>query len=301
MSAAPTTGIGEDAAARSGILLIVAAMGCLATMDAINKVLVQELGVWQILFVRHAFLLLGCLLWLGPVRIIRSLRASRRPGLQLLRVTAVVLEIVLFMLAVRYLPLADAHAILAVAPLIVTALAWPLLGERCGPRRWFAVLFGFAGILLIIRPGFAVFDPATLIPLTGACLWALFQLLTRLTARTDSGETSFLFLVVVGFAAPGVAMPWLWETPGTALSWLLLLAVCVFGAAGHILLQTALRRAPASTLQPFNYTLLIWATMLGVVVFADLPDGWTLTGALIVVGSGLYTWHRERRRLPVPR
>ncbi len=298
MNDAAATAAG-DASARSGILLMVAAMGCLAAMDAASKVLIQDHSPWQLLFLRHLFLLVVCVAWLGPIAVHHALLGSQRPALQLARVVAVLLEMALFMLAVRHLPLADAHAILAAAPLIVTALAWPLLGERVGPRRWLAVLVGFVGILCIVRPGFGVFEPAALIPLAGAVLWALFQVLTRLTARTDTAATAFLYLVACGVVIPGLLMPWLWHPPASLEAWLLILFVCVAGAVGHGLLLCALRAAPASTLQPFGYTLLIWATIWGAMVFGHLPDAWTTAGAAIVVGSGLYTWYRERRSASV--
>ncbi len=287
-------------ASGSSIALMVLAMGCMAAMDTANKLLVDTIDVWQILFLRHAFLALCCVVWLGPRRIAGVLGASARPGLQLVRVGAVLIEMWLFMVAVRHLPLADAHAVLAAAPLIATALAWPILGERCGVRRWLAVGVGFGGILMIIRPGFAVFEPVVLLPLAGAFLWALFQLLTRLTARTDGAATSFVYLVAMGCVVPGLLMPWLWKTPETTAQWLLLLAACIAGGIGHLLLMLALRRAAASTLQPFNYTLFVWATLWGVLVFGDIPDGFTLTGAAIVVGSGLYVWQRERSGSALP-
>ncbi len=289
-------GRGEDAPAARGILLMVAAMGALATMDAAAKVLLQDHSVWQLLFVRHGFMAIVCLAWLGPRRTVAALGAARRPWLQVVRVLAVLAEMALVMLAIRHLPLADVHAVLAAAPLAVTAMAAPLLGEVVGWRRWAAVMAGFAGILLIVRPGPGVLEPGALAAMAAAVLWALFQVLTRLTARTDSGETAFLYLVVLGVAVPGAFMPRLWIAPPTATAWLLLLAVCVAGFAGHLLLLGALRSAPASTLQPFSYTLLVWAALWGAAVFGDVPDGWTWLGAGIVVGSGLYAWHRERRR-----
>ncbi|MEO1092375.1 MAG: DMT family transporter [Pseudomonadota bacterium] len=294
MSSTSASTPAAPAVAARGILLMVAAMGCLASMDAASKSLVDDYSVWQLLFVRHAVLLVFCLAWFGPLRAAGALR-SRRPVLQIVRVTALVVEMALFMLAIRHLPLADTHAILAASPLVVTALAWPVLGEAVGPRRWAAVMVGFVGVLIIIRPGSTVFQAAALLPLLGAGLWAVYQVLTRLTARDDSGLTAFMYLVVAGVAGPGVVMPWLWVTPGSWADVSLFAAVAAFGALGHVCLLLSLRTAPASTLQPFSYTLLIWATLWGFVFFGDVPDLWTWLGGVTVVASGLYTWQRERR------
>ena len=281
--------------AARGILLMVGSMGLLASMDVAAKLLVQDYSVWQVLFVRHALLMVACLAWFGPAGVAARLR-SRRPLLQVLRVTALISEIAMVLFVFRYLPLADTHAILAVAPLFVTALAFWFLGEPVGIRRWLAVGVGFVGVLIIIRPGLGVFQPVASMVLGSAFLWACYQVLTRLVARVDSSETSFLYLVAAGCIGPGLVMPWVWRTPDDVATLALFLLVSVLGAAGHLGLVMALRAAPASTLQPFSYTMLVWATVWGFLVFADVPDPFTCIGAAIVVASGLYTWHRERKR-----
>ncbi|MFW5680318.1 MAG: DMT family transporter [Pseudomonadota bacterium] len=284
-----------DPSAAKGILLMVVAMGLLASMDAAAKTLVQDYSVWQVIFVRHTLLLLACLAWLGPRTVVASLR-SRRPVLQLVRVTALITEIGLVLWSFRFLPLADVHAVLAVAPLFVTALAFWILAEPVGIRRWAAVAVGFLGVLLIIRPGLGVFQPASLVVLFAAFLWATYQVVTRLVSRDDPSETTFLYLVLAGCILPGLVMPWVWQTPADTQALTLFLVVSVLGAAGHLCLLLALAAAPASTLQPFTYTLLVWAAVWGFVVFAEVPDLFTCVGASIVVLSGLYTWHRERKR-----
>ncbi len=278
-----------------GILLMVGSMGLLASMDVAGKILVQDYSVWQIVFVRHALLLVAFLLWFGPRSALGKLK-SHRPLLQILRVTALISEIGMVLFAFRYLPLADVHAVLAVAPLFVTALAFWFLGEPVGVRRWTAVAVGFVGVLIIIRPGFGVFQPVALLALLSAFLWSVYQVVTRLVSRVDSNETAFFYLILAGCIGPGLAMPWLWQTPQELAAVALFLVVSVLGACGHLGLVVALQAAPASTLQPFSYTMLVWAAVWGYVVFADVPDALTCVGAAIVVASGLYTWHRERRR-----
>lgn len=286
---------GRSAPATSGMLLMLVTMALMAAMDAAAKTLVADYAPWQVLFVRHVLLLAFCLAWFGPSRL-RTLLVSRRPGLQVVRVTALVAEIGMVLLAFRFMPLADVHALLAIAPLLVTALAFWLLGEPVGPRRWAAVAVGFVGVLIILRPGFGVFQLAALLPLGSAFLWALYQVLSRKLAAIDSSETAFLWLVVAGCVVPALPMPWLWRTPETWFDVGLFLVVSVLGAAGHFLLLLALRAAAASTLQPFGYTLLVWAALWGWLVFDEIPDLLTCVGAAIVVASGLYTWHRERKR-----
>lgn len=282
-------------AASSGMALMLLAMASLAAMDAAAKTLVATYAPWQILFVRHVLLLLGCLAWFGPQRL-RALLVSRRPALQLVRVTALVVEIGMVLLAFRFLPLAETHAILAAAPLLVTALAFWMLGEPVGPRRWGAVGVGFVGVMVILQPGFGVFQLAALLPLGAACLWALYVVSSRRLARDDSSETAFLWMVVAGCLGPGLAMPWLWRTPDQVLDVALFVLVSILGAVGHLLLLLALRATAASTLQPLSYSLLVWAAFWGWLVFGDVPDLPTCVGAAIIVASGLYTWHRERIR-----
>lgn len=277
-----------------GIALSVLAMVCFASMDAVSKHLAEDYAIVQILWVRYAFFLAFALLVARRVGV-RNAARSRRPWLQASRALLLLVENGAFVLAFRYLPLADTHAIAASSPLLVVALSVPVLGEKVGIRRWLAVLAGFAGVLLIVRPGFQTLAWPILIPLAGAFLWASYQILVRLCGRTDSSETTLLYSAAVGLAVTSLLGPLDW-TPPDAAAWGWLLAVAAIGSTGHLLLIKALQYAEAGAVQPFSYSLLVWATVLGAVVFGDLPDLWTVAGAAIVVASGLYTWYRERRR-----
>lgn len=276
-----------------GILLVVAGMFCFATMDAISKVLALDYAITQMLWVRYAvFTGFACLIaWRAGFR--RTIR-SARPFLQSGRALLLLVENGMFVLAFRYLPLAETHAIAACSPLIVVALSVPLLGEKVGLRRWLAVLAGFAGVLVIIRPGFHALEWPILIPLVGALMWGLYQIMVRLCARTDSGETTLFWSAAVGLAATTLVGPLEWRDPDAA-GWTLLMALAAIASLGHFALIKGLQFAEAGAVQPFSYTLLVWATVLGVLVFGDVPDGWTVAGGAIVVGSGLYAWYRERR------
>ena len=276
-----------------GIILMNLAMFLLAGMDGISKTLATDYAVPQILSVRF---LIFCLFALAIARP-RSLRAafkSHHPYLQIARSLIITLEVGVFIIAFRYLPLADAHAIAGIAPLLVTALAVPLLGEKVGLRRWSAIAVGFVGLLVIVRPGLGVFNPAALIPLAGAALWAVYQILVRKVADDDAA-TSLLYMAVIGAVVMTALAPFFWRPPD-AQGWILLVSLGVVGSLGHYVLIKAFQAAPASTLQPFHYIVLLWAAIVGYLVFGDLPDTWTILGAAIIAASGLYAFYRERVR-----
>jgi len=276
-----------------GILLMNLAMFLLAGMDGITKTLATDYAVPQILSVRF---LIFCLFALAIARpkSLRTAFRSRHPILQIARSLIIVIEVGVFIVAFRYLPLADAHAISGIAPLLVTALAVPFLGEKVGMRRWTAISIGFLGLLIIVRPGIGVFNPAALIPLAGAGLWAIYQILVRKVSE-DSAATSLLYMAVTGAIVMTALAPFFWRPPDST-GWLLLLSLGVVGSLGHYILIKAFQAAPASTLQPFHYVVLIWATIVGYLVFGDLPDAWTVLGAAVIAGSGLYAFYRERRQ-----
>ncbi len=278
-----------------GALLTMLAMLCFAGMDAISKFLVADYAVGQMMWIRYLLLTLfaGFIVRRQGVR---SALRTRRPGLQIARSLVAVIEGAMFVLAFRYLPLADAHAVAAMSPLMVIALAVLFLGERAGPARWLAVLAGFVGVLLIIRPGLRAVEWPVLLPLCGALLWAVYQILTRLASRTDSTDTSLIWSALVALVATSFVGPVDWQWP-TASAWVLMLAIAAIGAVAHYALIRALDYAEAGAVQPYSYTLLVWAALLGFVVFGDVPDGWTILGAAVVVGSGLFTWYHDRGRL----
>lgn len=276
-----------------GIILMNVAMFLLAGMDGITKTLAPDYSVPQILSIRFLIFCLFALAIARPKSLAAAFR-SRHPYLQIARSLIIVLEVGVFIIAFRYLPLADAHAISGIAPLFVTALAVPFLGEKVGLRRWSAIAIGFLGLLVIVRPGIGVFNPAALVPLAGAALWSVYQILVRKVAE-DSAATSLLYMAVIGAVVMTALAPFFWRPPDTT-GWLLLLSLGLVGSLGHYVLIKAFQAAPASTLQPFHYIVLLWATLVGYVVFGDLPDIWTIAGAGIIAGSGIYALYRERVR-----
>jgi drug/metabolite transporter (DMT)-like permease len=269
------------------------AMLCFAGMDAISKWLVADYSVAQMMWIRYILLCLFA--WFVVRR--QGLRATfrtTRPVLQIVRSLIAVVEGAMFVLAFRYLPLADTHAVAATSPLIVIALGVLFLGERAGLARWLAVAAGFVGVLLIVRPGFRSLEWPLLLPLVGAIMWAGYQILTRLASLSDSPGTSLLWSAVIALIATSFVGPVYWQWPST-LAWTLMIVISLMGAIAHYALIKALDYAEAGAVQPFAYTLLVWVTILGFVLFGDVPDVWTILGAAIVVLSGLYTWHHDRR------
>lgn len=279
---------------RRGILIVVVAMTLFALLDVCSKVLGQDLSVVQIIWVR--FLLFV------PIALAISWRPgegvpwrSERPWLQTIRVLVLLVEMWFFLSAFALIPLADAHAIGSSAPLMVTALSVLFLGEKVGWRRWAAVVVGFVGMVLIVRPGFTELRLPMLYVIAGAVLWAVYQIMLKVIGRVDSAATTGIWTAVVGAMAMTLIGPFFW-TPPSAQGWMLLVIAALLGGVGHIIYSRAFMMAPASALQPFTYLMLVYAAIFGWLFFDDVPDAWTVAGATLIVASGLYTFHRERIR-----
>jgi drug/metabolite transporter (DMT)-like permease len=277
-----------------GILITLLAMLLFGLMDAASKYLSTRYPTPQIIWLRYVFTVPLMLLALAPRGVTCYLR-SQRPFLQLARGLLLVIQIGLVVWAFGKLPLADVHAVLALTPLAVTALSVPLLGERVGVRRWAAVAVGFLGVLIVLRPGLSVLHPAAIVALASALLYALYQVLTRMVGGVDAAETSLLWQLVIGSLAASFVVPFVWQPPALA-HWPLFVLVAVIGGLGHYCLIRAFQLAPAVIVQPFSYTLLLWAVVIGYVGFGDVPDRWTLLGAAVIVAAGSYTALREHRR-----
>lgn len=279
---------------RGAMLMVLATMFFVA-LDTIAKYLTQYYPVQQVVWARFSFHLLFALAVLYS-QAGGSLR-SRRPGLQLVRSLFMLLANGLFIFAIREMKLIDASAILFVGPLIVTALSVPLLKERVGPRRWAAVGVGFVGAMVIIRPGPGIFESIAMLPLIGAFSFALYQIATRVLSHADKPLTTLVYTAALGTAVSSLVVPWYWVTPDL-FGWALLALAGLFGALGQLALIKAIQAAPLPVIVPLNYLTLVWVTITGFVVFGDLPDAQTLTGAAIIVSAGLYVLHRERVRAP---
>ena len=280
------------ASARRGVLVVVAAITLFACVDVLSKMLGQRMPVAIVIWARFVlFVPIALALAWRPGRGI--VWRSGQPWLQLLRSVMLPLQMGLFISAFAALPLADVHAVGSAAPLLVTALSVPLLGETVDWRRWCAVLAGFAGVLLIVRPGFAEVTLPILYVVGGTSLWACYQIVLKVVGRTDGAVTSGVWSAVIGSVVTSVAAWFAW-TPPDASGWGLLAAAALVGGLGHIVYSRAFNLAPASTLQPFNYLLLVYGAFFGWLVFGDVPDPRTIAGATIVVCAGLYTFRRAQ-------
>ena len=277
------------------IALLCGTMVIIGTMDAVSKLLVQDMAVGQILAVRY-WMFFGVALWMAHRSMgVRQAYRSARPWVQIARSLILMAEMALFIQAFVYMHLADVHAVAAAAPLLVMVMAALFLGETIGPHRKAAVGIGFVGVLLIVRPGTGVFGWEVALPIIATFGWASYQVLLRRVSAYDRSETTVLYTATVGFVIYTIVGLWLWEAP-SAEQWLLLAAVGVMGSTGHILLVKAYELAPASALQPFNYGLPLWAVIVGWIVFDHLPDAWTFAGGGLVIIGGLYALWRERVR-----
>lgn len=265
-------------------------------MDTIGKLLSADQPVQQVVWGRYFFQFAWMLLLL-PKYGLGELLQTRRLGSQIVRGLLVALATICLFTAVSIIPLADAYTISFTAPFIVTILSIPLLGEKVGWRRWSAILVGFLGVLVVIRPGFGVFHWALLLPLVTATCFAIYQILTRkLGALPSERPLAMLFyMALAGTVALSLMMPVYWE-PVDGKTWIGMITMGGLAAIGHLLLIRALAIASAVVLSPFIYTQLIWAIILGYWLFGDVPDGWMLLGGAIIVGSGLFVFYREAVR-----
>jgi len=276
------------------ILTICAGVAFLVANDAVAKLLTDRYAPIQIIFLRNLIAVPIIATVIVTVFGTAALR-TRHLRLHALRGMLMVVAAALYFTALIHMPLAEATALVFSAPIFITALSVPLLGERVGWRRWAAVLLGFVGVLVIVRPGSAAFQLAALLPVGTAVGYALFMITARWIDRREGLWTMMLFAMLfpmIYAAAPAVAV-WAPVQPGDIL---LFVAIAVCGSLGLALIGQAFRMAPAAIVAPFDYTALIWATGLGWVIWGDVPTAWTLGGAAIIVASGVIIILREGRQ-----
>ena len=229
-----------------------------------------------------------------------DLITCKRPILQIARPGFLAGSIACLFVSLTYLPIAEATAIGFTAPLFIIALSVPILGEQVGWHRWMAVIVGLAGVLIIVRPGGSVWHWSAVMALTGAVSFATFQIVTRLLAGQDRQQTTLIYTSIGGIAWTSLLVPFYWTTP-TTTHMLMFLAIGAMGAGAHFFMLQAFAHTEASLLAPFNYSKLIWVTILGYLVFSDLPGVNTLIGSAIIAAAGLYVLYRENRATKAPR
>lgn len=275
--------------------LFLAAGVLLTSLDTTAKYLVRDYSVFLVVWARYA----GQMLVVTPFarhRAGKDFWRTRHLRVQLLRSACLVAATGCFFSGLRYVPLAEGSAITFLNPILIVILAQPILGERPTRIRWIAVAIGFAGILVLLRPGSAVFHPAAILLIAAALFNALYQLLTRKVAG-DSVYTTLFYSALVGTVASTLVLPFASDSaPITGFTLFLLLLMGVFAGTAHWLVTRAYLIAPASLLTPFTYLQMLWATVYGYLIFAQIPDRWSFAGMAIIVGSGILLALVERRR-----
>ncbi|MBV9862341.1 MAG: DMT family transporter [Alphaproteobacteria bacterium] len=277
-----------------GILLMCAGVATFPFMNAAVKLLTARYPTLEITWARFTGHLLVMLIVFLP-RYGGRLLATRRPLVQVGRSVLMLASNAAFVIAIGRVPLATASAIGFTSPLIVTALSVPLLGEVVGPRRWSAVLIGFAGALMIVRPGSGLGDPAVLLLLVSSGCYALYQIATRWVAPFDSPATGIVFSALLGSLALSAVLPFVFVMPQSLFDLLLFGSLGVLGGVGHYLVIKAFRAGPAAVIAPLGYVELLGTATLGYLIFGNFPDLWTWAGAAVIIASGVYIALRERR------
>ena len=269
-----------------GILFAVAAYFSFSILDAFQKTAVINHSIFQLLFIKYIFtLLLSC----SEAKRKNNYKfwQSNNVKLQILRSFFSIIESGCFVLAFRYLSLADVHSVGSLTPVIIVALSALILKENDSPKIWNAIFVGFLGVLIILRPGLSIFDIKSLLPLMAAFFLGLYQVVTRKVSENDSTETSLFYTSLIGFIVMSILAFVYWQ-PLTLNSYFLFTGIGIFFSMGIYFQIIALSKARASIIQPFHYTLIFWAIILGYLVYDDLPNIPTIVGAIIIAASGIY-------------
>ena len=277
-----------------GVLFMCTACALFPVMNGIVKLLAASYEPQQIVWFRIvSHLVLVAAVFMPRMGL--GLLRTRRIGTQFVSSVMMLLSTLFFFSAVKSIPVAEAISVAFVAPLAVVLLAWPLLGERITFFRLAAVVVGFTGVLIVIRPGSAVFQWASLLLLGSAICYAVYQILIRRLAGVDAPATSIFYSVLLGAIIMSIWLPFVWKMPTAWTDWALLCSLGVFGALGHYCVAKAMTYASANFVAPFNYTQMIGSVIVGYLMFAEVPDFYTWLGTAVVVGAGLMVGWQGRR------
>ena len=277
-----------------GIAFALIAFSIFSCADAGVKWLTERYSVFQIIFVSNLFTLIPVALLIRHEGGLHKLR-PRHPWLVGLRSILLAIDMVLVFYAFTELPLADAYALIFAVPMVVTALSVPILGEKVGWRRWSAVVVGFIGVLIVLRPGIAELKAGHIAAISSALFFGLSLILVRRMGKDESTGGLIFWMVVALLAVSAPIMPEIY----VPMSWPDLGLMAVLGllsGAGHLMLIRAFRLAPSAIVAPFHYSQMIWAVFFGLFLFADIPDAWVISGSAVIIGSGLYILWRETVR-----
>lgn len=278
--------------AMAGIVMMCAGIACLSVNDAIAKFLIETYSPLQILFLRNIIALPFAIAITVRMSGVSALRSSR-PAPHLLRGFLWVVATIMFFTSFAHLDLAEATALIFVAPLFITAISALFLKEQVGWRRWLAVIAGFVGVLVVIRPGSAAFQLVSLLPVATAFIYALLMLGARLVDPDESAWTMLLYMTGASALLSALVVPFVW-TPVQVEDMWFFAGIALFGTAGMALMTQAFRVAPAVIVAPFDYTGMIWATALGWLFWNEIPDTAAFLGAAIIIASGIFILLRER-------
>lgn len=276
-----------------GILFMCTAASLFPMMNGLAKLMSQDYSSAQVVWARTLSHLVFMLLLFAPKAGARIFR-TRRPGLQFVRSCMLIGSTFFYFTALKYVPVAQAASISFTAPLIVVLLAGPMLGEKITPNRLAAVLVAFAGVLVVIRPGAAVFHWASLLILGTATCYAIYQILTRKVANRDPPETSAVYSALLGSLLMSLVVPFAWRTPDSVVDTLLLTSLGILGGLGHYCVARAMTCAPANFVSPFQYWQMIGSVTVGYLLFSEIPDRYTWIGASLIIGAGIYIGLREQ-------
>ena len=279
---------------RLGITLMIATTVVFATQDGLSRYLAESYNVITVVTIRYIFFM--CFVFALSASQqggIKTVANTKQLTLQIGRGLVLVAQICVAIFSFTTVGLVHFHAVFASYPLMIMALAVPILGEKIGWRRWIAALLGFSGVLLILRPGSAMFSSVSIMPVLAAFMMASYGLMTRFAARNDSALTSFFWTAVAGGVAMMCIGPFFWRPP-VGMDWVWMGLLCLTGTGGHYLLIRALDATKASTTQPFTYLQLVFASSIGIFIFADELDPMLIIGGVIIVASGLFALQRSR-------
>ncbi|CAI8932856.1 S-adenosylmethionine uptake transporter [Pseudomonas sp. IT-196MI5] len=290
-SSTPLSGVNQPF---KGILLIVVATFLFSSHDAFSKYLSGFYPIVMVVWARyvvHTLLMAGIFLPQSGLRVLRT----KRPWLQLIRALCLLGTSLFFTTGLMYIPLAEATSVNFLAPVLVTALSVPLLGERVTRGQWLAVIFGFSGVLIIVHPGGDLFTPAVLLPFCSALFFCFYQLLTRKLSEIDSPTTSNFFAGLCNTLVMSALVPFFWQTPNLVHG-AMMLALGACGMTAHLFLTQAFRLAAPALLAPFSYCQIIFAGLLGWLLFSHTPTLTTVLGIAVICCSGLAAaWQQSRR------
>ena len=278
-----------------GIFLFITAIFLISIVDTICKFFTKDLHAIQIVW---GYLIgINVTLWIFfflKGEKLSKLVKSKKLVLQIIRPAFLICSISSLFIGLTYLPIAEATAIGFVAPLFITALSVPILKEKVGIHRWSAVVIGFLGVIIIVRPGTEFWHIASIMPLLGAFFFALFQIMTRLLSATENTYTTLFYTGIGGLGWSSLMVPFVWS-PMLRIHFFVFFSVGFMGAIAHLCMISAFDRAEASFLAPYNYTKLLWVAVLGYIIFGDIPGLVMWLGAFIIVSAGFYVFSREKK------